>query len=220
MIPRPALSHRGSPCHHSFVRGSSRNAGRKVKKGPPGAKRFRSRSPKWYAQGVPGHPARKRIPLAKDKQVARRLLDDLVRRAERGNTDFPDVETSRKLLSELLAEFEADMALGLASRARSSKRVPSADQVKLTVQRVRDALAGCDFIGPADLDSAAPAKLTASPVRLSASASAPCPSPGDGRPATLASRSPPAEKAVCPDCRPVLPDPSCPPRCGALAPGG
>src|SRR5262249_5867044 len=59
-----------------------------------------------------------------------------------------------------LADFEKDLALGLASRSRR-KREPSAGQVALVVQRVRDVLAGCGFEHPADLNDAAPARVAA-----------------------------------------------------------
>lgn len=133
--------------------------GRRVPKGTPGAKKVQTRQSKWYGQGIPGLPPKKRVPLAADKMAAQRLLDDIVRRAERGHAGLPDAAAARTPLAALLAEFEADLSLGLASKNRRQTRPPSAAQVALVVQRVRDVLAGCGFARPADLGAGAPAKL-------------------------------------------------------------
>ena len=135
-------------------------SGKRVPKGTPGARRVRGKSSKWYGVGVPGYPPKKRVPLAADKLAARRMLDDLVRAAERGQSGVPDQAAARTSLADHLAAFEKDAALGLATR-KKAKRVPSAEQVRLTVQRVRDALDGCGFSVPADLNDSAPAKLAA-----------------------------------------------------------
>jgi integrase len=133
--------------------------GRRVPAGTSGAVIKSVQSRKFYGQGIPGQPPTKRVPLAGDKATAQRMLDNIVRDAERGAADLPDADAARLPLATLLAEFEADMLLGLASRARASKRVPSTDQVTLTVQRIRDILAGCKFTAVASLNASAPAKL-------------------------------------------------------------
>jgi hypothetical protein len=70
-------------------------------------------------------PARKRVPLATQKNVAQRMLDDLVRAAERGEARLPDREAGRRELSDYLADFESDLALGLASKAGRKRTAPS-----------------------------------------------------------------------------------------------
>jgi integrase len=115
---------------------------------------------KWYGEGIPGLPPSKRVPLAADRAAAQRMLDDLVRGAERGAAGIPDAGVARTPLAVLLDRFRADLAAGLASRSRR-KRVPNPRQVRLVVQQVRDALAGCGFAMPGDLDARAPAKLAA-----------------------------------------------------------
>lgn len=132
---------------------------RRVPAGTPGAVVSHILSRKYYGQGIPGQPSAKRIPLASDRQTAQRMLDNLVRAAERGSADIPDPDASRLPLATLLVEFERDLALGLASRARASKRTPSAEQVTLTVQRIRDILSGCKFTSVSSLNASAPAKL-------------------------------------------------------------
>jgi hypothetical protein len=56
---------------------------------PPGVRptAHNVRVPRFHRgmrQGVPGLPAKKRVPLATDKRFAQGLLDELVERAERG----------------------------------------------------------------------------------------------------------------------------------------
>jgi hypothetical protein len=135
--------------------------GARVPTGTPGAKKKHERARKWYGTGIPGMPPKKRVPLATQKNVAQRMLDDLVRSAERGEARLPDREAGRRDLSDYLAEFEADLVLGLASKAGRKRTAPSPGQVKLTVQRVRDVIDGCEFSTPADLNSDAPKRLAA-----------------------------------------------------------
>jgi integrase len=134
-------------------------AGKRAPKSTPGAKKVREKSSLWYGQGVPGYPPKKRIPLATDKEAARRMLDDLVRKAERGQVGLPDRDAGRRSLSDYLVEFESDVALGLASKGGKKKRTPAPGQVRLIIQRVRDVLDGCGLAYPADLNSDAPAKV-------------------------------------------------------------
>lgn len=135
-------------------------AGRRVPKGTPGAVKKSDVKKHWYGVGIPGQPPKKRVPLGTtDKVAARRKLDDLVRRAERGEAGLPDAGEAKKKLLDHLSAFAADVALGLATRTGRKARVPSEAQTKLTVQRVRDLLAGCGFEFPHDLNADAPAKL-------------------------------------------------------------
>ena len=133
--------------------------GKRCPKDAPGAKKVTEESSKWYAAGVPGWPKGKRVPLATRKEVAQRMLADLVANAERGQAHMPAADLNRAKLPELLAGYEEDLRHGLASKTRSAKRRPSDGQVRQSVQRVRDLLAGCGFVSVSDLNDAAPAKL-------------------------------------------------------------
>lgn len=134
--------------------------GKRVPKGTPGAKKVRGRASKWYGTGVPGYPPKKRIPLATDKTAAQRMLDDLVRDAERGQAKLPDRDATRLPLTDHLKGFESDLSLGLTASGGKRRKAPSTAQVKLTVQRVRDVLDGCQFAYPADFNADAPGKLS------------------------------------------------------------
>lgn len=134
-------------------------AGSRVPKGTPGAKRIKVRASKWYGRGIPGLPPKKRVPLATDKTAAKRMLADLVRRAEQGHAQLPDRDAARTPLTEHLAAFHSDLSLGLGGKGGRPQRPPSEVQVKLVVQRVRDLLDGCRFLFPTDLTPAAPGKL-------------------------------------------------------------
>ncbi len=134
-------------------------AGSRVPKGTPGAKKVTVRASKWYGRGIPGLPPKKRVPLATDKTAARRMLADLVARAEQGQAGLPDRDAARSPLTDHLEAFKADVSLGLGSKGGRKRRAPSEEQVTLVVQRVQHVLDGCRFVMPADLDSAAPAKL-------------------------------------------------------------
>jgi hypothetical protein len=87
--------------------------GRRVPKDTPGATKRTVKASKWYGQGIPGHPPKKRFPLATDKAVAKRMLADLVRGAERGHAQLPSLDASRRPLSEHLTAFENAVSLGL-----------------------------------------------------------------------------------------------------------
>lgn len=132
--------------------------GKQVPKGTPGATVVREETAKYYGWGIPGVKKGTAVPLATDKTAAQRMLDKMVRDAERGMTDLPAANLHRAALSVLIDEFKGDVELGLASKTRT-RRKPDAKQSALVVQRVRDALAGCGFQTVADLNDAAPAKL-------------------------------------------------------------
>jgi len=136
--------------------------GRRVPPGTPRAKRVTKLSKKWYGSGIPGQPKSKRFPLAVDRGVAQRMLDEMVRKAERGEVWMPDRDGARSPLSEHLEKFAADLALGITGSGHRRRKAPSDKQVTLTVQRVRDALADCGFRQTADLGIDAPSKLARS----------------------------------------------------------
>ena len=131
--------------------------GRRVTAETRGAIKVTEEDPRWYAQGVPGQPPRKRIPLAVDKEAARRMLANMVRDAEQGKVGLPDQAAGRKPLSEHLADFRADLELGLAGGRH--KRAPGKKHANTVCQRLRDVLDGCKFKTVGDLNSDAPAKL-------------------------------------------------------------
>ncbi len=135
------------------------DAGRRVPKSTPGAKKVRERAAKWYGQGLPNTPPAKRVPLATDRAAAQRMLDEMVRKLEKGHAGLPDRDASRRPLSEFLAELQSDLTLGLGGKGGKRRRVPSEDQVKLVMRRLRNLTDGCGFACPADLNAAAPARL-------------------------------------------------------------
>jgi hypothetical protein len=61
-------------------------AGQRVPKGTPGAKKVQDESAKWYACWREGK-RQVRIPLATDKSVSQVMLADLIRQRERGIVD-------------------------------------------------------------------------------------------------------------------------------------
>jgi hypothetical protein len=89
--------------------------GRRVPAGTPGAKRVVAKSSKWYGAGIPGQPKAKRFPLAQDREAAQRMLDDMVRKAERGEVWMPDREAGKLPLADHLKKFAADLSLGIRS---------------------------------------------------------------------------------------------------------
>jgi integrase/recombinase XerD len=117
--------------------------GRRVPKGTPGAKRKKDRASKWYGQGIPGVPSRKRTPLATDKTVAQRMLADRVEQAERGEAGMGDpfAEHRRRPLTEHLGDFRRY----LEAKGKTTKHV------RQTAQHVQAALSGCGFALFADL---------------------------------------------------------------------
>lgn len=135
--------------------------GRRCKK-QPGAKKVRARAGKWYGVGIPGTGKKKdgkwkwkRVPLAADKDSARRMLEDLVRASERGEAGLPDKAAAATPLAAHLEEFERDVARGLATRSRR-KRPPNPAQARLVAGRARSVIDGCSFSGPEDFNASAP----------------------------------------------------------------
>lgn len=113
----------------------------------PWAKKVKERARKWYGSGIPGLPPGKRVPLATDKNVARQMLAELVKKGERGEAGLVDraTEAAAVPLSEHLTDFEASL------QARGT----DAKQVRLCLARCRRAFDACGFELPRDLDSGA-----------------------------------------------------------------
>lgn len=124
-------------------------AGKRVPSSTPGATATRQRSRYYYGVGVPGHPPAARVKLATDRAVAQRLLDDLVRDAERGRAGLPDRTALARPLSDHLDAYAEALALGMLG---TGGRVPSADHAAIAASYPRAVLLdGCQFRTPADL---------------------------------------------------------------------
>lgn len=141
-------------------------AGRRVPKDAPGATKKVEQSTKFYGFGIPGQPKDRGVPLCTDERAAQRMLEDIVRAAERGAAGLPDHRAARTPLAEYVTRFADDMTEGLASRARRKTR-PDAGQVRLTRRRVEAVIAGCRWRVAADLDPGALARWLRKKVLLS-----------------------------------------------------
>ena len=128
-----------------IVRYIDPKTGKRVPKGTPGAKRVKEKAAKWYGKGVPGWPPKKRVPLATDKGVARKMLNDLVEKAERGIAGMADREEAARPIAEHLSAFEAHLKAGEAT----------AKQVRIKIGRARAVIEGCGFELLADIQAAA-----------------------------------------------------------------
>ena len=73
--------------------------GKRVEPGTRGAKKLKTPATKWYGCGIPGK-GKRRVPLASEKTAAQRKLDQMVRAAERGETDLPDPNARNVKLTE------------------------------------------------------------------------------------------------------------------------
>ena len=100
---------------------------------------------KWYAQYTDALGRTRRKPLATNKEVAQRMLGDLMRKVEReraGDRD-PFEDHRRKPLAVHLTDWET--ALRAAGRTD--------DYVELKLTRVRQAFEGCQFVFLGDLSA-------------------------------------------------------------------
>lgn len=79
-------------------------AGRRVPADTPGATPVTETLKKWYGAGIPGLGA-KRVPLAADKRVAQKMLQNLVTAAERGEAGLSDRKVAVTELEPLVQEF-------------------------------------------------------------------------------------------------------------------
>lgn len=125
---------------------------KRVPKGTRGARIVREKLGKWYGCGIPGLPPKKRVPLAKDREAAKRMLAAMVTAAEQGGAKMLDRAATAKPLTEHLADFESDLRLGIqVGTGRKKRTAPSEPQINLVVQRTRDILTGCGFRDIADI---------------------------------------------------------------------
>lgn len=125
--------------------------GRRVPKGTKGAKKLSETAKKWYGAGIPGM-GKKRVPLAADKEAARRMLADLAKSAERGEAKMLDRAACSRPLLDHLSDFQKELVLGIQSATgRKRRSAPSGGQVRQVVQRIRDVLSDCPFRRVEDL---------------------------------------------------------------------
>src|SRR5262245_55980869 len=97
--------------------------GKRVPKGTPGARKVKERAHKWYGQGIPGLPPRKRVPLASDKTVARQMLAALERDGERGRVNLPTAAEKARTLLDHLEDYERHLLAEGACQEHTSKSV-------------------------------------------------------------------------------------------------
>jgi integrase len=129
-------------------------SGRRCSPSTPGAIRTAVHSRKWYGQGIPGQPASKRFPLASNRTAAQRLLDNLVRNAERGQAGLPIESASSAKLEPLITRFEREVALGMVARGKKRRR-PSPTRVRSVITMIRRTVADCGWKVAEDLNSGA-----------------------------------------------------------------
>lgn len=115
--------------------------GKRCPKQTPGAKKTTQRSRKWYGKGIAGFPPTRRVPLAADKRVAQKMLQDLEERAERGQAGMADLGLVNASLLDHLARFERSLRDGGATDKH----------VREKVARVRRVLTECGFAAPPDI---------------------------------------------------------------------
>jgi integrase len=120
-------------------------AGRRCASATPGARKVRQRARKWYGCNVPGHPPEKRIPLCANKDAARQMLAELVRKGERGEAGLED-QTTRARDVPLTAHLET------FKQRLQYKRV-GAHRVAVLSQRLTDTFDACGWKYPQDMDA-------------------------------------------------------------------
>jgi integrase len=118
---------------------------RRVPASTPGASKVRERASKWYGQGVPGWPPKKRVPLATRKATAQAMLNRLVEEAIRGRAGLTDRyrEHAARPLGEHLVAYR---------RALEAKG-DSPFHVAQTVARAAAVAEGCGFRFTAEIDA-------------------------------------------------------------------
>ncbi len=97
-----------------------------------------------YGAGIPG--VAKRVPLASDKNVARIMLVELVKKAERGEVGLEDktTEAGKTRLTSHLEDFR--------SSQRAAAEGITEKQVAQNQSRLRTVFDACGFIYPDDID--------------------------------------------------------------------
>ena len=114
--------------------------GKRVPRGTPGAKKVREKAKKWYGQGIPGEPPKKRFPLASDKDAARKMLADMVADADRGEAGLSTRAELSRSLDELIDEYREHLA-----------RTGTAGHAGTVVMHARAVAEGCKLRTVADL---------------------------------------------------------------------
>jgi integrase/recombinase XerD len=124
----------------------------------PGAKKVKGRARKWYGAGIPGID--KRVPLASDKNIARTMLAELVKKAERGEAGLEDkaTEAGKTPLATHLEDFR--------SSQRAASEGITEKQVAQNQSRLRAVFDACGFVYPEDIDGDAVASYLADRRRL------------------------------------------------------
>jgi integrase len=119
--------------------------GKRCASATPGAKKVRRRARKWYGSGIPGLPPTKRVPLASDKNVARAMLAELIKKGERGEAGLSDraAEAALVPLTLHVNDFEAVL----------EARGTTAKQIRLCLTRIRHVFDACGFQLPRDIDA-------------------------------------------------------------------
>jgi integrase len=119
--------------------------GRQVPKDTPGAVPVKERAKKYYAEGVPGWPKGKRVPLATLKATAQALLNKLVEDAIRGQAGIGDRyrEHNARPLADHLQAYRRE----LEARGVSDKHSGQ------TCDRIRALAEGCEFHTLPEIDA-------------------------------------------------------------------
>ena len=107
--------------------------------------KFLKPAKKWYGKFRDGNGVVRKVPLSADKNAARQLLADLVRKAERVRIGLhdPAEDHARRPLAEHLADY--------ATALEGKGDTP--DHVRQTVGRTRALLDGCGFAFVKDVDA-------------------------------------------------------------------
>lgn len=108
-----------------------------TKADPKTGRKRKCKTEKWYGQfrDLGGHVHR--VPLATDKVAAQQMLADLVKQSERGHAGVSDpyAKHTWRPLTEHIKDFEKSTAANGAT----------AKYTKMTAERVRDMVEGCEF---------------------------------------------------------------------------
>ncbi len=104
-------------------------------KDPKTGKTIQRKTKKWYGQFRDENGATRRVPLCTDKAAAQAMLNEIVKRVERGEAGLtsPYDEHRKRPIEGHLGDFERH----LANKGTSPK------QVKLTLTRIRKIIKGC-----------------------------------------------------------------------------
>jgi integrase len=123
--------------------------GRRVPKDHPGARKVREQTANYYAQGLPGLPRAKRVPLAATtEREAEKELARLEDEAERGVRGWASRRQAERPLTEHLDDFEAHLRAGGPTGRGSTEK-----QVRQKVGRVRRLVAACRWATIADVNA-------------------------------------------------------------------